>query len=222
MDDDCDGVIDEDVEEIMCGEGMCQRTARCVDGQMGVCAPGEPQIESCNGQDDNCDGLVDNYDVVVIVDTNLETLGQFSPGCRSDELTAPACLQGIHAFCATQGCATTGFGPIGLEDDTITVACVADTVPLATDFARLGAVTGETCFAANQYDTSGCARAYDRYCMAEGHPSGFGPVQVDGEVLQLSCLTRSTAEFLFSYGDLKAEVDECNVRIDGAAVTFCL
>ena len=36
MDDDCDGVIDEDVEEIMCGEGMCQRTARCVDGQMGV------------------------------------------------------------------------------------------------------------------------------------------------------------------------------------------
>ena len=29
MDDDCDGVIDEDVEEIMCGEGMCQRTARC-------------------------------------------------------------------------------------------------------------------------------------------------------------------------------------------------
>ena len=149
---------------------------------------------------------------MVIVDTNLETLGQFSPGCRSDELTAPACLQGIHAFCATQGCATTGFGPIGLEDDTITVACVADTVPLATDFARLGAVTGETCFAANQYDTSGCARAYDRYCMAEGHPSGFGPVQVDGEVLQLSCLTRSTAEFLFSYGDLKAEVDECNVR----------
>ena len=186
---------------------------------MGVCA-GEPQIESCNGQDDNCDGLVDNYDVVVIVDTNLETLGQFGPMPAISSLRRHV-LKAFMPF-VRPGCATTGFGPIGLEDDTITVACVADTVPLATDFARLGAVTGETCFAANQYDTSGCARAYDRYCMAEGHPSGFGPVQVDGEVLQLSCLTRSTAEFLFSYGDLKAEVDECNVRDRRGGRDICL
>ena len=109
-------------------------------GKWGV-RTGRATDRICNGQDDNCDGLVDNYDVVV-TGYKLRDPGQFSPGCRSDE---PLRRYVFKAFMpGDSGCATTGFGPIGLEDDTITVACVADTA-FSHGFARLGAVTGETC-----------------------------------------------------------------------------
>jgi putative metal-binding protein/IPT/TIG domain-containing protein len=44
-----------------CGLGICQRTVpQCVNGLPNACQPGSPQAETCNGVDDNCDGVVDN------------------------------------------------------------------------------------------------------------------------------------------------------------------
>jgi Notch 1 len=64
IDDDCDGLVDDDVTPTECsvGIGYCQRTstARCVGGLI-VCEaePGDARSESCNGIDDDCDGSVD-------------------------------------------------------------------------------------------------------------------------------------------------------------------
>jgi hypothetical protein len=45
---------------LTCGTGACQRTvARCVDGEEQPCVPGQPTTETCNGIDDDCDGIVD-------------------------------------------------------------------------------------------------------------------------------------------------------------------
>ncbi len=60
VDDDCDGEVDEDQGDLVCGFGGCgRRQPACVDGQRVQCVPGEPEPEICNGVDDDCDGDTD-------------------------------------------------------------------------------------------------------------------------------------------------------------------
>ncbi|HET8945506.1 MAG TPA: MopE-related protein [Candidatus Polarisedimenticolia bacterium] len=64
-DNDCDGSIDEGLKDqtAFCGLGACVRSVIvCVDGVVQVCEPGTPTPETCNGVDDDCDGLSDNGD----------------------------------------------------------------------------------------------------------------------------------------------------------------
>jgi len=67
LDNDCDGFTDEGFLEqvISCGDGVCENTngrLRCIEGEtVDDCAPlPETGIDDdCNGQDNDCDGLVD-------------------------------------------------------------------------------------------------------------------------------------------------------------------
>ena len=68
LDEDCDGVVDEDYapQEVSCGFGVCRRTveSRCQEGVENVdCDPEVPledeRDQDCDGQDDDCDGRVD-------------------------------------------------------------------------------------------------------------------------------------------------------------------
>jgi hypothetical protein len=61
-DDDCDGKIDEGLGTVTCGFGVCARTVQaCSDGAPATCVPGTPQTttDPCDGEDDDCDGVVD-------------------------------------------------------------------------------------------------------------------------------------------------------------------
>jgi len=67
VDDDCDGTIDEGFDlggACTVGVGGCRREGTLVCGEAGdlVCdrAAGRPDLEVCNGVDDDCDGTVDN------------------------------------------------------------------------------------------------------------------------------------------------------------------
>jgi len=63
IDDNCDGFIDNaDWGTISCGTGACRRTyLTCIGGAINSrCQPGSPTVETCNGIDDDCDGVVDN------------------------------------------------------------------------------------------------------------------------------------------------------------------
>ncbi len=75
-DDDCDGQIDEDVPPVPCGRtspAHCKGVQTCVpsSGAVGACNGSPPvvsftectndvQTESCNNQDDDCNGVIDN------------------------------------------------------------------------------------------------------------------------------------------------------------------
>ncbi|MDP1828868.1 MAG: MopE-related protein [Archangium sp.] len=61
LDDDCNGMTDENLGDITCGTGECQRAAAaCANGTPQPCTPGLPSAEVCNSRDDNCDGTVDD------------------------------------------------------------------------------------------------------------------------------------------------------------------
>jgi Notch-like protein len=103
-DDDCDGAVDEDFEvtSTSCGEGACGSVGSlsCVDGRpIDSCQAGAPANgdASCNGIDDDCDGVVDDeYQVATITCGTGACQNQGSRTCvdgnevDSCEASAPA------------------------------------------------------------------------------------------------------------------------------------
>ncbi len=61
LDNDCDGLVDEDFGTVSCGLGVCKHDVETC--KNGVPVPCEPMIgasaETCDGKDNDCDGLVD-------------------------------------------------------------------------------------------------------------------------------------------------------------------
>ncbi len=87
-DDDCDGLIDEELGTLTCGQGACQRTVlACTSGTPGVCVPGMANAEVCNGVNDDCDSSID------------EGLGTITCGQGVCQRTVAACASGIPGVC---------------------------------------------------------------------------------------------------------------------------
>jgi hypothetical protein len=101
-DDDCDGLVDEDLERACYsgqagtqGVGQCragvQTCQQAADGAYGYTAcQGEvtPSAEGCNGLDDDCDGQVDEEHV-------CETLRLSSGGCGCGGTADATALSGL-------------------------------------------------------------------------------------------------------------------------------
>ena len=61
IDNDCDGLTDEDFVPTPCGEGVCRRDGICFRGEV-RCVPRTPPVAAdtiCNHEDDDCDGETD-------------------------------------------------------------------------------------------------------------------------------------------------------------------
>jgi hypothetical protein len=61
LDNDCNGLVDENQWPLTCGQGICLHTVPgCVAGEVPVCDPLDgAAAEECDAKDNDCDGLVD-------------------------------------------------------------------------------------------------------------------------------------------------------------------
>ena len=89
MDNDCDGLVDEDLGATTCGVGQCAHTvANCQGGETQVCNPDQGKSdEVCDGKDNNCNGEVD------------DGLGDVSCGQGQCLHTQPYCTGGKPSVC---------------------------------------------------------------------------------------------------------------------------
>jgi len=105
IDDDCDAMVDEDFGgATTCGVGACLRTvSSCAGGMSGTCTPGAPSAESCNGIDDDCNGLID------------ESLAALVCGTGACQRTVVACSGGAPQSCVPGAAGTEVCN--GVDDD---------------------------------------------------------------------------------------------------------
>ena len=106
VDDDCDGVVDNDVpgEGAMCGggSGPCSMGVdRCIDGVMECVGGTGTGTETCNNVDDDCDGLLDEGDLCAggVCDN-----GTCAGPCLAGEFPCPAGRICVGGFCVADPC----------------------------------------------------------------------------------------------------------------------
>ncbi len=109
IDEDCDGTVDEDCLCVAGEDRPCMAPGRCmagietcVDGTFGGCSV-EPLAETCNGEDDDCDGSTDETLTVECYED-------------ADGDGFPAMGAGVQEVCPVAGRPTHGSCPVGLTD----------------------------------------------------------------------------------------------------------
>jgi hypothetical protein len=147
-DDDCDGMIDDMLDAITCGQGACQLTVpSCRNGEPQTCTPGLPSDEVCDGVDNDCDGTVDEDCVVRLP---LGAACGANSDCQSSFCTDGVCCNsacsGTCESCRLAGGGTCTAIPLGQDPDyecpggtcNGSRACTGAEAPLLTRLAAIG------------------------------------------------------------------------------------
>jgi len=107
VDDDCDGLVDEDYVPEDCGVGACASESACVNGVVEACAEGQPLSDddaTCDGVDDNCDGAADE---------DYAPVGCGVGACAAES----ACADGVEQACQPAAGAADDATCDGVDDD---------------------------------------------------------------------------------------------------------
>jgi hypothetical protein len=213
MDDDCAGGIDDGFACALGAVGAC--TTSC--GSTGTRACGAscawsacepPGTETCNGRDENCDGAVDEGFRARFAFSTYASLAAILPACDgTTQRSGLDCNAAIHRQCRSDGCATSGFGPVENSGDVANSVCVIGEARNVS-FAELSA-RHAPCDGVGERIGPNCNAAIHRWCAANGFVSGYGPVENDGGNATVTCV-RSAEVRLTSYSVLRTHHAPCD------------
>jgi hypothetical protein len=115
-------------------------------------------------------------------------LAALVPACDGVSQTAGGdCMSAIHRYCVSTG-ASSGFGPVAVLGDELSIVCVADAVVSHTTLTEL-----EEHATRCTPDALSCAVAAWAYCMDLGYAAGWGPIEVAGDEADVVCHTAADA-----------------------------
>jgi hypothetical protein len=147
-DNDCDGIADEGLPDLMCGVGECAVIqASCVAGAARACVPAAPTAEICDGKDNDCNGMID--DGIPMLTCGVGACARSTVACMAG--TAQVCTPGASSPELCDGLDNNCDGAIdeGLGNKTCGIgAClrtVAACVNGASNSCMPGAPGVETC-----------------------------------------------------------------------------
>lgn len=110
IDDDCDGLFDEDYAPVTCGQGACVASSVCIGGAAS-CTPGSPTLEgppgaaTCSdGIDNDCNGSTD------VLDVSCQGCAVDADCDDGNPCTADTC---VGSLCQNAGIANCGGGGAG-------------------------------------------------------------------------------------------------------------
>jgi hypothetical protein len=116
LDDDCDGLIDEDLGETTCGAGDCTNTvANCVDGVVQVCVPREPEVLTCDAPPPPCRSTTYGVDNCGRPCSKTGPEVCTCTGGTESETTVSEATYRIHAFTTVGNSTLDCEGPVALE-----------------------------------------------------------------------------------------------------------
>lgn len=114
--------------------------------------------------------------------TELRALVPECDGVR--ERLGPNCSTAVHRYCRAAGAAS-GFGPVETAGDAVTVSCLPNATVLHTSYT---AMMMSQCDGVTQRWGFECGWASSFFCMRNGHTTGFGPLELAGDELDVVCV----------------------------------
>lgn len=178
-----------------CGDGA----EICSDGRWSACTAQAVGVESCNGVDDDCDGIADE---------SLERACDDVFGRGTQTCTAGAWLECSGPAAGDEQCNGVDDDLDGSIDEDLAVLVTTMTY---TDLATLGHYS---CDAAVDPFSPACHAAAHRACGGNGcSVSGFGPVGLTAVDLSIACLDDTQATVIgTSFTELSGYHYGCNIN----------
>jgi hypothetical protein len=163
----------------------------------------------CNGVDDDCDGSVDEGYRAAERSLSWGSVAAYDPICDGTPSFGVECNHAFHAYCVSQGCPQSGFGPVENDGTNAYFVCVAGgalrTETWATLAARLADCNGQA-----MANSPACWAAINRQCREIlGHLGGFGPVSTTTTSATFYCVDSGTIAWT-SFTALATHHASCN------------
>ena len=204
VDDDLDGLVDEDLaiavvrltaaELQALGHPDCSAFAdptspACFAANHRYCEATDcavtgfgPVDETATGFDTVC--LDDTQ--ATVVSTTFTVLSTHHDQCNATQRLGPACNAAINRFCDSLGMAT-GYGPVENNGDVAAVTCTPAATEYGTTYTAMAA-HDPLCDGSTERWGEHCSRAAHLWCRANGHETGFGPLENSGDTFLAACL----------------------------------
>ncbi len=204
VDDDADGLVDEDLDvfesplsaaELQalghpdCSASIDPLSPACWAANHRYCQDSGCAVSGLGPVDETAGGLhtlcLDSTHASV-QDTTFTVLETHHPACNITDRLGPACNAAISRFCADAGL-TTGFGPVENSGDTAVVTCTPSATVYPTTYTEMSQHDA-LCDGATERWGENCNRAVNLWCRDAGHAGGFGPLENSGDTFVAACV----------------------------------